>query len=224
MTASPPHHLCRTTLETFESLARWLEQRADASQKSGALLVGIGGPGGCGKSTMVRWLLGRLPCAGELPLDDFRLPRSARRERGLFGSHPEANNLKDLQSCLQSAVAGKCFLRPVFSLNDGEKIERASVPPCRILLCDGEIAVHQGLRERFDTLVLVDAHWRIQLNTRLTRDLRQRNCTLEKAIEIFLTSNLRDYPKFAASAQGAANWVIYRNSRNQFKLRKRPQA
>ena len=49
---------------------------------------------------------------------------------------------------------------------------------------------------------------------------RQRQCSLEKAIDIFLHSNLRDYPRFAKGAHAAADAVLYRNARHVFSLRK----
>jgi uridine kinase len=76
------------------------------------------------------------------------------------------------------------------------------------------------VRPWFDRLILVEAHWRTQLNVRLTRDLRERHCTLEKAIDLFLQSNLRDYPRFAAGAREAAHAILYCNARRGFSLRR----
>lgn len=186
-------------------------------------LLGIGGPGGCGKTTVSRWLLARIKGAALLPLDDFRHPREARSERGLLGSHPDGNDLTRLRACLRAARRRQSFERPVFDPVAGTSKRTAPVPPAPVLICDGEIAAHSAIRNEFDGLVVVDAHWRTQLNTRLTRDLRERHCSLDKALNIFLQSNLRDYPTYAEGAREAADLVLYRNRRNVFSIMKKPK-
>ncbi|MCC5846150.1 MAG: hypothetical protein JJU05_18020 [Verrucomicrobia bacterium] len=42
--------------------------------------------------------------------------------------------------------------------------------------------------------------------------------SLEKAIDIFLHSNLRDYPRFAQGAPEAAHIRLYRNQHNVFRV------
>lgn len=205
------------SVAAFDEVAGWMRSAVG----SAPFLLGIGGPGGCGKTSLSRWLAERLDGAVILPLDDFRLPRKQRPE-GIFGSHPDGNDLGLLRGCLDAARRGKSFERPVFDRVSGSWGEMVSVPPCRILICDGEIAAHTALRNEFDALLVVEAHWRTQLNTRLTRDLRERQCSLEKAIEIFLQSNLRDYPAYAQGAAEAARFVLYRNGKGHFSTRKRP--
>lgn len=204
--------------KAFEEIAGWLRTR---SRGTGNFVLGIGGPGGCGKSTFSRWLLSRLGDASLLPLDDFRHPREKRRKQGLYGSNPEGNDLARLRRCLELARAGQPFERPVFDPSTGAATASETVPPSRVLLCDGEIAAHALLRDLFDGLIVVEAHWRTQLNTRLTRDLRERQCSLEKAVDLFLQSNLRDYPRFAAGATKAADFVLYRNSKDRFTIKRR---
>jgi uridine kinase len=168
------------------------------------------------------WLLEHVEGTALLPLDDFRLSRAERSRRGLFGSHPDGNDLPRLRACLQSARRGQPFERPVFDLAAGAATTSAPVPSSRILICDGELAAHTGLRAEFDRLIVVEAHWRTQLQTRLSRDLRERHCSVEKAVTLFLQSNLQDYPKYAAGAADRADLVLYRNSRHRFTLRKAP--
>jgi uridine kinase len=117
---------------------------------------------------------------------------------------------------------GRPLRQPVFDPVAGQALDEIEIPACRILLADGEIAAHDAVRPWLDRLILVEAHWRTQLNTRLTRDLRERHCSLEKAIDLFLHSNLRDYPRFAAGARDAAHAVLYCNARRTFSVRRLP--
>jgi len=213
-----PTHLSPASLACFKKVKLWLKR--EAAQHKGPFIVGIGGPGGCGKSTLSRWLRHNLSEARILSLDDFRLPRHERPAHGRYGSHPEGNDLQRLKKCLQDFHNSRPIRQPIFAPVAGKTTREITVPTTRILLADGEIAAHQKLRPHFDRLILVDAHWRTQLNTRLTRDLKERYCTLEKAIDIFLQSNLRDYPQFAAGAREAADILLYCNTRHTFSLRR----
>jgi len=215
-----PDHLNAASLRAFEQVRAWLAREAAAA--SGPFLVGIGGPGGGGKSTLSRWLRHHLPGARILSLDDFRLPRKKRPPHGRFGSHPAANDLPRLHQTLADFRRGRPVRQPVFDPVAGAARKEIRVPAARLLLADGEIAAHESVRARLDRLILVDAHWRTQLNARLTRDLREPHCTLEKAIDLFLQSNLRDWPRFSRGARDAAHALLYCNTRRTFSLRRLP--
>lgn len=213
-----PAHLSPASLTCFKKVRTWLKK--EVRSHDGPFIAGIGGPGGCGKSTLSRWLRHHLPDARILSLDDFRLPRHERPAHGRYGSHPDGNDLTRLKICLKDFHHGRPIRQPVFDPITGKAREEIQVPEADILLADGELAAHQELRPLFDRLILVDAHWRTQLNTRLTRDLRERHCTLEKAMDIFLQSNLRDYPQFAKGAREAADVLLYCTIRHTFSLRR----
>ena len=215
-----PSHLDAPSTAAFRLVRDWILREA----RSAPLAVGIGGPGGCGKSTLSRWLRHHLPDALVLSLDDFRLPRSARPPRSPYGSHPDANDLPLLRQVLEDFRNGLPLRQPVFDPASGTRARVETFPSPRILLADGEIAAHQSVRAAFDRLVLVEAHWRTQLHARLSRDLRERRCSLEKAVDLFLQSNLRDYPRFSAGARAEAHAILYRNLRRSFSLRRLPRA
>ena len=121
---------------------------------------------------------------------------------------------------MESAREGKPFVSPVYDSNQGTSSDTRLIPASPILICDGEIAAHTAMRDEFDGLILVETHWRTQLDARLNRDRKARNFSVEKAIPVFLQSNLRDSPRFAEGAFEAADIAIYRNRRNDFVLRK----
>ncbi len=212
---SCPDHLCGNSLLCFEQVRDWvLQQRRELGRP---LLLGIGGPGGSGKSTLSRWLRHHVPEARILSLDDFRLPRQERPQGRPFGSHPEANDLPALCRELKRFREEGAVTQPVFDARSGQVSERISLSGIDLLIADGELAAHQELWDEWDRLILVESHWRTQLNTRLTRDMRDRGCDLEKAMHIFLQSNLRDYPEHSQGVEERADLRIYCTAKHVFR-------
>ena len=212
----------RNGIKSLESW--WPQLQSDLQEREPTpptpLLIGIGGQGGSGKSSVSHWLVNKIEGSALLPLDDYRLPRRDRAERGLLGSHPEGNDLPRLFADLDAARSGRTIHRPIFNATAGEADQTEPVRPGSCLICDGEIAAHEELRTQFDLFILVESHWRTQLNARLSRDIAERAYALEKAIEVFLKSNLRDFPRFSAGAKDHADWVLYRNTRGVFSAKK----
>lgn len=173
------------------------------------VLIGIGGPGGSGKSSFSLALAKQLDDARLLPLDDYRKPRS-ERPPGIFGSHPAGNRLDLLNDHLDDARNGRAFERPVFCRERGSAIQTEAVPPARFIIADGEISAHRALRPLFDLRILITADWTLQWRARMGRDRSERSCSLRKALTLFVLSNLRDYPRFASGSHRDANLVLRR--------------
>ena len=188
----------------------------EASARLGRpVLIGIGGPGGSGKSTFCSELSRHLEDARILPLDDYRKPRH-ERPPGIYGSHPAGNHLDLLGKHLEAARAGRGFKRPVFCRARGAANATEAVPAGRFLLADGEIAAHRGVRSQFDLRILVLADWSQQWRARMGRDRSERSCSLRKAVTLFLISNLRDYPRHSHGARHDAHLILRRSPCGQF--------
>lgn len=181
------------------------------------LLVGIGGPGGSGKSSFAAALVRELGDACILPLDDYRKPRH-ERGRGIFGSHPSGNRLDLLHVHLADAKRGCSFDRPVFCRTRGAAFDSETIAPARYLIADGEIAAHRGLREVFDLRILVLTDLSLQWQARMGRDRFERATSLRKAITLFILSNLRDYPRFSAGANSEADLVLRREKSGMIRI------
>ena len=183
--------------EAAESLAR-------------PVVIGIGGPGGSGKSSFAAKLAAHLGEARIVPLDDYRKPR-AERPRGIYGSHPEGNRIDVLKSHLESARKAQPFERPVFCRNRGAAIESETVHPARFIIADGEIAAHRALRDCFDIRILVLAGLPLQWRARMGRDRSERATSLRKAVTLFCISNLLDYPRFSTGMAREAHLILQRS-------------
>lgn len=194
---------CPALREALEMLDR------AAAELQRPVLVGIGGPGGSGKSTFAAVLAGQLGGARILSLDDYRKPRFERR-RGIYGSHPEGNRLELLRGHLAAARCGEVFSRPVFCRVRGAAMETEELGPADFLIADGEITAHQDLRGEFDLRILILADWGQQWRARMGRDREERDCDFRKALSLFFRSNLCDYPRFAMGAARDAHLLLRR--------------
>lgn len=206
------------TLKTFSEVLHHLSDWRKSSKKP--LLVGIGGPGGSGKSTLTHWLHGEIRESQILTLDDFRLPRAERKQTGHYGSHPAGNDLFKLQQTLLSAKKGEPIRQPVFDREKGCVLNERELPEHSVLLVDGELTTHQPIRSHLDRLIVVNTSLSRQLSTRMNRDRRDRGVTLQKALHLFWQSNLQDYPRYGAAGEQFADLYLTRGHRHVFHLRK----
>ena len=189
-------------------------------EKGSPILVAIGGPGGTGKSTFSQNLHLELGTASSLlHLDHYKTPRSQRAERGIFGAHPEANQMELIKQHLQVLLEGKNISRPIYDAVSGEIDGEEPVISRPIILVDGEISTYELFREKITLSIFIDAHWRTQLQTRLTRDINIRQYSPEKAIETFLQSNLREFKTYGAQSIEWCDILLWCDINYQLNLR-----
>jgi uridine kinase len=209
--------LCSTSLNTLHHVRDVLQGHDRSLQRP--LLVGIGGPGGSGKSTVTRWLNGALEGSEVLELDHFRLSREERLRTGRYGSHPEGNDLERVMHTLAAARSGQAVHQPWFHREEGRVTHFRKLAPASLYLVDGEITAHTPLRSQVDVLILVTAPLHLQFRTRLIRDRQDRGYGYRKCLNLFWKSNLLDYPRFAVGAQRDAYIQLRRTRTNCFVLR-----
>jgi 4-hydroxy-tetrahydrodipicolinate synthase len=188
-------------------VARLIEHRFDTT--TGPVVIAVGGPGGTGKSTFSRRLADALGGAAILTLDDYKTDRARRAEAKLFGAHPEANRLELIDEHLRSVKAGTPFDKPVYDPVSGSVNHTEPFTPTRFTIIDGEISTYERFRPRVDFSVFIDADWKTQLATRITRDITDRGYTREKAIATFLQSNLREFEEFGADSKRWADIHLF---------------
>lgn len=173
------------------------------------VIVAVGGPGGTGKSTFCQRLAVLLDDAAVLACDEYRTPRRERSPQGLFGSHPQGNRLDLLVRHLQNIRENIAFEAPVFCRERGEAVSTTPFKPTPYTILDGEISTYTQFNSLVDLRVFIDSDWRLQLKTRLSRDLTEREVSREKALTIFLKSNLQDAARYGTEAKSITDIVLY---------------
>ena len=175
------------------------------------VLVAVGGPGGTGKSTFARNLAQTIgkDRAVVLPLDDYKTPRAVRSRKNIFGPHPDANEMQMIRDHLETLRQGLPIDKPCYCAVQGQINRFEPFTPARFVIVEGEVSTYRAFRDVIDFAIFIDAHWKTQLNTRLTRDIEQRGYTLEKAIATFLHSNLREFPTYGGLSKNECDIHIH---------------
>ncbi|MGA0332475.1 MAG: uridine kinase family protein [Kiritimatiellia bacterium] len=206
---------CPSSLDLLHEIREALHLQVQT--RTQPLLVGVGGPGGSGKSQLTRWLAEQFPGSAVLSLDEFRLPRDQRPAHAPFGSHPDANDFELLFQVLEEAKQGRPLRQPVFDRQAGRVLSEVLLPPSNLILVDGEISAYAALRDRLEVRILLKAHSWTLWRSRWHRDRRERDCSSWKTLKIFTRSTLMDYPRFSRGADQEAHYVLYRDSRNRLR-------
>ncbi|TVR58050.1 MAG: hypothetical protein EA420_18040 [Candidatus Competibacteraceae bacterium] len=188
------------------------------ADRPGPLVIAIGGPGGTGKSTFADRLAQRLGDAAILRLDDYKTARAARRQAGLFGPHPAANQMDRIAAHLADLRLGQPFDKPVYDPALGDAGRTETYAPARFNLVEGEVATYPAFRALTDFAVFLDAHWRTQLATRLSRDIDRRAYSLDRAVATFLHSNLREFSAHGAASKHWADVHLFRHDDGRLEL------
>ncbi|MBD3379205.1 MAG: hypothetical protein GF408_01940 [Candidatus Omnitrophica bacterium] len=176
------------------------------------VLVAVGGPGGTGKSTFSRALADVLRHAEVLKLDDYKTERESRRAKGIYGPHPEANEMDLVHWHIEDIKNKRIFFKPIYDPRRGGIDLTEAYQPARFNIIDGEISTYERFMEIIDFSVYIDAAFSTQLNTRLTRDIKEKGYTLQKALATFFGSNVREFLRYGTSGRDNADIILFCNS------------
>ncbi len=175
------------------------------------VLVAIGGPGGIGKSTFALLLSDELKKASVLSLDDYKVSRTERAGKNIYGAHPEANYIEMACLHLEDLRKGRPINKPVYCRDKGRIALTEKFAPKRFVVVEGEISTYKELYQLIDFSIFIDSHWKTQLNTRIRRDIEERGYSPKKAIAAFLYSNLHEFTEYGAESRNWADVHIHCN-------------
>lgn len=183
------------TASVVENIAVYISAKFKSATTT--ILITVGGPGGCGKSSFCKQLNKALVSSSILSLDNYRLPRKEREKANLYGSHPDANRIDLLLEHIDKLHQGKEINYPVYDTVTGTVLPEKTFIPKQFVLLDGEIATYTQILSSCDFSIHLDATPDVLFARRLQRDTEQSGYTPEKVRAVFEQS-MRDNDTYGA--------------------------
>lgn len=172
-------------------------------------LIAIGGPGGCGKTTFAHRLKNSLRGSTILSLDNYKTSRQMRKERNIFGPHPDANMIDLIEHHLKLLKSGQNISVPVYDRTTGDTGSFTECVPEKYIIVEGEISTYQEFHHLFDLSIFIEADLKTQLKSRVERDIGQYGFSYEKAVTVFLNSNLKEFVQYGAESKNWSDITCY---------------
>ena len=157
------------------------------------MVVGIAGGTGSGKTTLADLVLERVgrEKIAYLPHDAYyraqkHLPFEERAKANY--DHPDSLETELLVTHIQELMAGDYIERPVYDFTiHTRKEETIRIEPRPVILVEGILVfVEKALRELFAMKIYVDTDPDIRFIRRLTRDVEERDRTVQSVIDQYL--------------------------------------
>lgn len=178
-----------------------------------ALVVGIAGGSGCGKTTLARRLAARLGdgCAS-LTQDVYYhdvVPEFFPPSEWNY-DHPDALDLALMANHIRCLKHGECVEVPAYDFGLYRRTGQTTrVEPAPVLIVEGTLLLaHDALRDTLDLRVFVDTPDDVRFIRRLRRDLLERGRDLDTVIHQYMTWNRPMHQRFVAPSRTWAHVVL----------------
>ena len=177
------------------------------------LMIGIGGGSASGKSTLAQIL--KEAFSDEVSIlkldyyyydkEHFEVP-----EEKINFDHPNSFEISLLIEQLEKLRQGKPVERPVYSYKTNERLDRTkNVEPSRIIIVEGILALYyQKLCEQYDLKIYIDTDSDIRLMRRITRDIKERDRTLESVKKQYVSTVKPMHEQFVEPSKSKADIII----------------
>jgi uridine kinase len=186
-----------------------------ASQRRAALVIGIAGGSGSGKTTVAQEILQRVgpERIAFLQHDSYykdlsKLPSTQRAEINF--DHPHSLETELLIEHIASLRDGKAVEVPIYDFStDSRTTKTFTVQPRRVILVEGIlIFTEAALREMFDVKIFVDTDSDIRFIRRLERDITERGRTTQSVIQQYQSTVRPMHLEFVEPSKRYADIII----------------
>jgi phosphoribulokinase len=176
-----------------------------------AIVVGVVGDSGAGKTTLTRGLTRVIGDAHvtHVSADDYhRYDRKRRGELGVTPLHPDSNHLDILTQHMAHLRRGEAVLKPVYSHQTGEFEPPVYVRPAKFLVVEGLLSFHtETLRSLHDVRVALAPPEELRRAWKLKRDCTRRGYTTDEVLAE-LDARQADAEEFVVPQRRYADIVV----------------
>jgi uridine kinase len=190
-----------------------------------ALVVGIAGGTGSGKTTVAKTIAAALPASGVamVEFDAYyrdlpHMPPEARAQ--LNFDHPDALEIELLVEHLAQLKAGHAVDVPIYDFkHHRRRPESRRVEPAPVVIVEGILVfVDPRVRERLDMKIFVDTDPDIRVFRRIRRDMEQRGRTFESIREQYYKTVRPMHLQFVDPSKRWADLIIPEGGNNKVAL------
>ena len=176
-----------------------------------ALVIGVAGGTGAGKSAIVRALVDRVG-ARAIDLDSYYLDRSgltpAERDRVNY-DEPAAIDVELLADHLGRLTRGESADKPVYSFATHTRRGIEPIAPARLVIVEGLFTLWwPALRSLLDLKIFVESPADLRLIRRIRRDMTERGRTLEHVLQQHLTTVHPMHERYVEPTRAYADVVV----------------
>lgn len=185
-----------------------------------AIIIGIAGGTGSGKTTLTRHLKDHFgPDVTVIGHDSYykRQDGKTYEERALQNyDHPDAFDTDLLIQHLRELKAGRSIRCPVYSYVDHNRTDQTTeIFPTKVLIVEG-ILIFQDpvLREMFDIKIFVETDADERILRRCLRDVEERGRTLRSVVTQYLTTVKPMHEQYVEPSRKYADIVVLEGGHN----------
>lgn len=186
-----------------------------------AVVIGIAGGTGSGKSTMIRNIYRKFGESIALLSHDFYykahddMPYEERCK--LNYDHPDAFDSDMFIEDIKKLRAGEAIYRPVYDFTIHNRVEEVvEVKPAKVLIVEGIlIFAEEKMREMFDIKLYIDTDADVRILRRIMRDVKHRGRSLESVVTQYMTTVKPMHEQFVEPSKKYADIIIPEGGENR---------
>ncbi|MDB9722779.1 MAG: uridine kinase [Fidelibacterota bacterium] len=189
---------------------------------SSAILIGIAGGTGSGKTSIANYLLKEFN-NNQLTVieqdsyykDNSNLSLDGRNQ--LNFDHPDAIDLQLFNKQILRLLSGKPVEIPIYDFSIHNRTQQQKlVSPCKIIVIEGILTLYfESLRKLMNIKVFVDTPDKIRFKRRLSRDIENRGRTLMSVTNQYESTVQPMYKQFVEPSKKFADIIITGGVKNK---------